>query len=371
MRHLIKPLAWVAPIVLTLAAGCTAERVDDSAEDPPTSLMLAPELSVWGGALIRRDDGTWLGTALHDVDEFGVWRIDGDRKATLIGRFPTGYHPDGVAVWDSDRFVVAVEGTRMYQFWRIDDGRMRLEGEAEGPLPARDLVVADFDGDGLPDLVLAPYGGEELALLWGQGGIGLSDAQSLPAGRSPWHPQIVDWDGDGRPDLLWAELDTGVVRLARNLGARRFEVEAVHGVSGVTPRHLAARDLSGDGRPDLVAIAVEIGAAELLTPRSDGGLEVAKLPPVGALGYVAAAILADGTILLAEEGRVILARAVGAEWEKRTLPAGSLPSPIELFDVDGDGEEDLVVYGSARSGVIIHFGPLWERAEPLGIVQAP
>lgn len=372
---LLKPqfaVAVTTVVMLAATAGCesggpnrVASLTAGQAAQTAESLILADGAGVWGGALLRRDGGTWLGAALHADDLLGLWRIDDARTVRRVeGELATGYHPDGVAVWDENTFVVAVEGDRRVQFWRIDENDAPVKvADLPSPFPARDVLVGDLDGDGLADVILTPYLGEQVAVLWGMGGLEFSEPTYLPAGRSPWHPVIVDWDGSGRPDLVWAELDTGVVQLARNLGGRAFDVDALHRVEGVTARNLAVGDVNQNGLLDIV-VAVEVGGAEVLYRQNDGGFVVEKIAaPV--LGYVSAAIMRDGTIILGEEGQVVLVRRGADGWDKRVLPAGSLPGPIELFDVDDDGIDDLVIYNSAGGGIVIQFGPLWERAQPV------
>lgn len=99
--------------------------------------------------------------------------------------------------------------------------------------------------------------------------------------------------------------------------------------------------------------------------QEEGSLEVKKIKAPG-LGYVSVAVMADGTIALGEEGRVMLLRQTGDGWEKRQIQAFSMPAPLDVADVYGDGHDDLVVYhSSGTDGTLIHFGPLWDKAAPL------
>lgn len=362
-------LSSVLALILSLgsvACSTTVTEQDKIVQHAPLSLQLKTEGSVWGGVVMRGERGTYLATALHSENEFGLWQIDEQRTVIRVAEgLETGYHPDGVAVWDASTFVVAVEGARTVEFWRLKEGGgVELHHQMPAPFPARDVVAMDFDQDGKQDLLFAPYQGASLAVLWGKGGTEFSEPQFLQGDLSGWHPIAVDWTGNGLPDLIWSELDSGVVRIARNLGDRAFEIEALHKVQGVTPRQVAYGLIGKERRP-VLAVAVEIGEVELLFPEEDGALSVERIEAPG-LGYVSVAVMADGTIALGEEGRVMLLREVDGVWEKRQLDAFSMPAPIESFDVDADGHDDLVIYHSSGSnGTLIHFGPLWERAAPL------
>lgn len=365
-------LSLVMTVSTIALQGCAALPPDreQQVQKEVHDLSLGEGFSVWGGATIEQADRTVLGVALHGENRLGVWAFGRERSATQIGPFhETGYHPDSVAVWDNQNFVVAVEGDRLIQLWQINGNEVKKSAELNSPVPARDLIVADFDGDGHNDIVLAPYSGSGLAMLWGRGGFDFDLGAVLPSGDSPWHPKLVDWDSDGKPDLLWGELDSGYVRLARNLGERRFDVEVLRKVNGTSPRDLAVGDINNDGYRDVV-ISVEVGGAEILTFGKDGSYSVQTLP-APELGYVAVALLSDGTIVLGDEGRVVLFRFVDGRWSSRELKAGSMPAPLHVRDFDRDGHEDLAIFhsASAGAGVMVHYGPLWENATEIDLVR--
>lgn len=358
-------------IVATLQ-GCVATMPDSepiAAEVGDYDARLAAGYSVWGGATIKQADRTLLAVALHGENRLGVWAFDSARSVTQLGAFQeTGYHPDGVAAWDDNTFAVAVEGEALVQFWHVEGNEVQKGAELRSPVAARDLVVADFDGDGYQDIVLGPYSGTALAVLWGRGQFEFDIGEPLPSGEAPWHPKVVDWNEDGKPDLMWGELDGGHVRLALNLGERRFDIESFRDVDGTTPRDLAIGDINRDGRNDVV-IAVEIGGAEVLMHQEGTAYSVQTLP-AHELGYVSVVVLDDGTIVLGDEGEVVLFRFVEGQWQSRQLTAGSMPAPLHVADIDNDGKQDLLIFHSASAGdgIIVHYGPLWEKAVESGLV---
>lgn len=334
------------------------------------ALVLESAEGIWGGDVLRRNDGTtWVAAALHVENKLGMWKIDPDTRtasAPLLGE--TGYHPDGVAVWDDSSVAVAVEGIKRLQLWRLIEGRLLKEADLPSPFGARNVLVADLDADGKRDIVLAPYAGDEVAVLWGLGGFAFSPPQMLRGGPSGWHPVAVDIDGDGDLDLLWAELDTHTVRLARNEGGRQFSVSELQQVTGVTARQLAVGDVNRDGILD-IAVAVEIGDSKVLLGQTDGSYVVEKIPP-RSLGYVGVAIDGDGTVALSEENIVTLYKWSESGWMRRELPVAGMPTPIAFDRVDRDEHDDLVVYhSSGKGGVRIFYGPVWDVASPLEALQ--
>lgn len=178
-------------------------------------------------------DDVWDVEALQivDIDDDGVTEIVAGRNI---------FHPTGSGDWDRERVAPT---------WT--DERVRL-------------VVADLDDDGEREVVLSecelPYFGERRDIHH-DGRLAVCsppdwDARVLKEGLfCPHSLQVADFDGDGRPDVYVAESFLGENEnprhfVYRNLGDGEFEEHLVH--EG-TPTHEAkVADLTGDGRPDVV-----------------------------------------------------------------------------------------------------------------------
>lgn len=359
--------AWMC--IGLLLGGCAGSggQADKSAETPQAlpGERVQQGVSVWGGAVGRYAGRNLFALVLHDRNAMAVYEVMPDRKLRQIGaNLSVGYHPDGLAYLGDGRFALTVEGERQLQIWRVQGEHVTRERVIEEPFAGRDVVAADLDGDGRLDLILSPYRGGELALYWGEEGGGFSEPQRLKTGETPWHPRVLDWNGDGRVDFVWGALDGGLVEVALNRGARRFDLTTLSNEVGLTPRQAGVGDFDGDGRSDVV-YALELGrAARLLLNRGSAPAERVDIP-APAWGYVSAEILEEGTVLLGEEKRVLIGRRQSGSWAYRELPAGSLPSPLIVADLDGDGVKDLLICNSAADGATVYFGPLWEQAKPL------
>ena len=66
------------------------------------------------------------------------------------------------------------------------------------------------------------------------------------------------------------------------------------------------------------------------------------------------------------QGRLALQRldAQGAVLETRGLRTSGFSTSLQLLDVDGDGQLDVVVLNSSGKRSVVIYGPLWERAMP-------
>jgi hypothetical protein len=218
------------------------------------------------------------------------------------------------------------------------------------------MVVADLDGNGYPDLVVAREGGPfALRVL-----MGTSDGLQVSIGPQVDDMQEVlalaaaDIDGDMTPDLLasLANVDELVVLVGDGLGD--FEELARIPTGGEDPYALAAADLDGDGDNEVL-----VGNRELDTRAAnmrvfdntgDGNLEERGNYPEPGLGEIATGDLdADGDIdavLSTLQGQsVITLRNDGTgrldEQDTFDLGAGSEPLGVVIADLNADGANDF------------------------------
>lgn len=165
---------------------------------------------------------------------------------------------EGIAVADIDGDGRSELLTGTSVFHRGDDGAWTGEQVLEGWDDVR-LAVADLDGDGEPEMVYAegdsPTHGTHMgrvAVVDGLGGEVTVLSEDL---FCPHSLQIADFDGDGHPDIYVGEMGLGENEdpehfVFVNDGDGGFERQLVaHGV----PTHQAqAIDVDGDGRIDIL-----------------------------------------------------------------------------------------------------------------------
>ena len=64
------------------------------------------------------------------------------------------------------------------------------------------LAVADFDGDGPPDILVAEQGGAGRLVIFHNKGAGKFEPKIIANRVSAEHARAIDWDGNGRLDIL-------------------------------------------------------------------------------------------------------------------------------------------------------------------------
>ena len=146
-----------------------------------------------------------------------------------------------------------------------------------GGRPA-DLVAADLNGDGQPDLVTSAGSGIDILLGVGRGR--LAPGTRVPLEHRPGAIALADLDRDGNLDVVTASTD-GTVTVLLGDGAGSFVAKGAF-PTGPYPTDVVAGDLTGDGVPD-VATADHDGDGLSILAGDGTGVLLAPLDlPVGA-----------------------------------------------------------------------------------------
>ena len=201
-------------------------------------------------------------------------------------------------------------------------GGKRLLGLGDRP-----VAVGDLNGDGIPDLALADHGGA-VGVLLGKGDGSFGAMREYPVRRRPNAVAIGDVNGDRVPDLVVADGSGiayvgGDVTILPGEGDGTFGPALYHGGVGPGARSVAAADVNGDGIADVV-VATKTGVAVLLGTR--GGPPRPVRGPDGP-GRASSLALAD------LNGDGVLDLAVAHDTNDQTVS----PSEVRVWLGNGDG----------------------------------
>ena len=136
------------------------------------------------------------------------------------------------------------------------------------------IAVADLNGDGKPDALIGGRDRRFLGVVFGPlaGRDELTVQRMWPEGKEPFAPLVLstnhvlaDWDGDGLPDLILGlrggERSRGVY-WCRNVGTKQAakfgpSQRLIADNEDRETSGICVADWNGDGRPDLIASRVE------------------------------------------------------------------------------------------------------------------
>lgn len=216
-------------------------------------------------------------------------------------------------------------------------------GRADFPVDGQSVVIGDFNGDGVADLVVAEEGAVSVSL----GKVGGTFGPPITY-QDPHDPDqafavaMGDFNGDGNPDfaavnvncvlvnpgggvLPYPSCTTGSVSVYLGIGDGTF-LEPIDYPTGTTPVSIATADLNGDGKPDLIVLNQGLCSQSLC-------------------GSVS----------------VLLGNGDGTFKPQQNYATANLPTRLAVADLNGDQKLDLIVaYGGGPNaglgGVSILLG---------------
>ena len=208
------------------------------------------------------------------------------------------------------------------------------------------VAIADFNGDGIPDVLSAPHGGIAISLGNGDGTFAAPLVPNLDAGDGINAFGVGDFNGDGITDLVVVDEDTGKLTVLLGNGDGTFAAGQTLSFSTIS---IAVADFNGDGKLDL-ALA---GSSQttILLGNGDGTFTAAPNPPqIGTSQLVAADFNGDGELDLALAGSsqttILLGNGDGT-FTAAPNPPQIGTSQLVAADFNGDGKIDLAAVGAS------------------------
>lgn len=210
-------------------------------------------------------DGTFAAPSSYPGDP--SWSI-------VTGDFNADGSPDlATASWNADSISVrlgAGEGT-------FADATEYAAGR--GP---RNVVTADLNGDAVADLVASNRNSENLTVLLGSGSGGVGDGTfgpqtSVTSGYRPAAAAAADFNDDGVPDLLAISEGSPRAAVLAGAGDGTFISRADY-AAGKQPRGMVTGDFNADGAVDLCIANFGSDSITVLLGSGEGGTGAGTFP---------------------------------------------------------------------------------------------
>ncbi|HAV65247.1 MAG TPA: hypothetical protein DCY13_23105 [Verrucomicrobiales bacterium] len=279
-------------------------------------------------------------------------------EGLAVGRLNAGQSLDLAVVTQRPDFLPGSSSNRLHVLY--GDG---VGGFTAGPVmdlhaQPDDVLMGDFDGNGLTDLLVAFGSSGELQLFLNSGADFFVRPQHELGGTS--YERIVgDFDGDGVDDVGAAVFVSGpaVIKILSGSSAGTLtETEVVTPLNNGSVSSLDWADLDGDGRRDMVAVVFQAGAESLVIyPGGSGGDFGGEQLVLG--GYAGDIMVADvngdGLPDLLNGADVRLAASGGGYRAVQSYHMGSASLAPKLADLNGDGRPDLVTADDLGDAVTV------------------
>jgi hypothetical protein len=223
------------------------------------------------------------------------------------------------------------------------------------------LAVGDLNNDGKPDLVTANAGSSSITILRNFSTPGFMDFEpvplSLPSPPTPHRVVIADFDGDGLPDIIVTSNNGRIVSVFHHgpdPNTISFDYRMDFGVSDYL-NDLAVADIDGDQKPDLIVPLTDNGQLIIYQNTStQGNVSATALPPF-ATGGVPTRGVAVGDLNNDHHLDIVVAAPGGVGifenhstpgvfvLPRTDVPTGTNPDQVVIGDLDKDGFLDVVV----------------------------
>ncbi len=136
------------------------------------------------------------------------------------------------------------------------------------------IAIADVNTDGLPDICVSNQYSNTVSVFQNKStgsDISFLDVRAYATGVQPYNLAIADFDGDGSPDIITANLGSNDISILRNTsgtsGVTSFTTKVDIPVS-VSPNNISSSDINGDGKPDIAISSSDVAVMVMINKSS-------------------------------------------------------------------------------------------------------
>ena len=225
------------------------------------------------------------------------------------------------------------------------------------------VATADFNGDGIADIVSANSISNTVSVLLGTGTGGFSAKTDFTVGTAPYSVAVADFNGDSKADIVAANLNADTISVLLGTGTGSFGAKTDF-TSAPRPYAIAIGDFNGDGKADIVTTANSANYVSVQLGTGTGSFGAVSNFTVGT-GPVSLAVgdfNGDGRADIAVANfnsnnvSVLLGTGTGSFGAKTDFTVGTNARSVAIGDFNGDSIADIVVANNGSTTVSVLLG---------------
>lgn len=351
----------------------------------PTQYATANQpISITSGDF-NADGNLDLAVAAYGANQVSVLRGNGNGTFQSAVNYDVGSMPLAVATGDFNNdgvpdLIAANSGSGTVSLLLgqttggVANGTFAPQIPVPGPATPGGLAVGDFNEDGIADIAVGDLGGA-LSILLGNGSNGVGNGTFTRLDLTPGIGGIraiavADFNGDGIPDLAATGSSSVAVLLGQGsggVGAGTFGAPTPY-TTGSLPYGLTLGDFNADGITDLAVVNASSGSVSVLLGLGSGGVgdgSFAAPMTLNANGQPSSVVVGDwnqdGIPDLAIANNtgigtvsVLTGMPAGGQFASaQTFNAAANPRSMVSADFNNDGVADLAIANNSNDKVSV------------------
>jgi hypothetical protein len=308
----------------------------------------------------------------------------GNRKfvQAVNSPFYAGHFPNDINIADfnkdGDLDIAVANHEKKYFTLLLGNGKGQFSEAPLSPFAVQvkphthGVLSADFNGDGNLDIATDSWAVDSIVILSGDGKGNFTNPVYFATGTHPYQRlRTADFNKDGKPDIVTTNLDGKSVTILLGNGFGGFNKKLFD--AGDTPFGVATGDINGDGNIDLAVInspTISGGKSgkdglTILLGDGKGNFSMLKGSPFNtgfgptrvAIGDINNDGISDIAVSNYNSNFIsIYLMSQNGLLSSFQQTIGKNSDGIAIFDMDGDGKQDIIVTSSVEKSVTILFG---------------